>query len=149
MGRTLAERLRRLLPAVWLGLLLSVAFIAAPAPFAVLASADAGRVNARVFLHEAWASVALALLLWLLERWRAQRLAAAGQGSMFSTEMVLLVGVLLCTIGGHFALQPLLAAARAGQAGPSFGQLHALSVGLYCLKLLLVAGLAWRGAAPR
>jgi hypothetical protein len=148
-GRALAERLRRLLPASWLGLLLAVAFIAAPAPFAVLAPAEAGRVNARVFLHEAWVSVGLALLSWLLERGRARQLAAAGQGSVFSTEMVLLVGVLLCTFGGTFALQPMLEAARTGHAGLSFGQLHALSVALFGLKLLLVATLAWRAAAPR
>lgn len=145
---TAVERLRRLLPAVWLGLVLCVAFIAAPAPFALLPAADAGRVNGRVFLHEAWVGIGLALLLWLVERARALRAVRAGHGSMLSTEMVLLVGVLLCTFGGYFAIQPLLPAARAGQTALSFGQLHALSVLLFGLKGVLIAALAWRGSRP-
>jgi Domain of unknown function (DUF4149) len=140
------ERLRRLLPALWLGLVLGVAFVAAPAPFAVLSSADAGRVNGRIFLTEAWIGVALALLLWLLERARARRAVQAGQGSMLSTEMILLVGTLLCTFAGYFALQTMLPAARAGQGSLSFAQLHAISVALFALKALLVGALAWRAA---
>ena len=140
------ERLRRLLPGAWLGLLLCVALVAAPAPFAVLSAADAGRVNGRIFLNEAWISIGVALLLWLLERGRARRAAEAGQGSLLSTEMILLVGTLLCTFGGYFAVQPLLPAARAGQAALSFGQLHLLSVVLFGGKTLLVAALAWRGS---
>ncbi len=144
------ERLRRLLPAAWFGLLACVAFIAAPAPFAILANAaDAGRVNGRIFVLEAWTSVALALLLWLLERGRARRAAEAGQGSIFSTEMILLMGTLLCTLGGYFAVQPLLASARAGQTLLSFGQLHLVSVSLFGVKLLLVAMLAWRTSGGR
>ncbi len=145
----MAERLRLLLPAAWFGLLACVALIAAPASFAVLAVVDAGRVNGRIFMHEAWTSVALALLLWLLERGRARRAAQAGKGSVFSTEMLLLGGTLLCTFGGYFALQPLLPAARAGQTLLSFGQLHLVSVSLFGLKLLLVASLAWRASAAR
>lgn len=140
------ERLRRLLPGAWLGLLLCVALVAAPAPFAVLPAADAGRVNGRIFLNEAWISIGVALLLWLLERGRARRASESGQGSLLSTEMVLLVGTLLCTFGGYFAVQPLLPAARTGQAALSFGQLHLLSVVLFGLKTLLVAALAWRGS---
>ena len=141
------ERLRRLLPALWLGLVLGVAFVAAPAPFAVLSSADAGRVNGRIFLSEAWIAVGLALVLWLLERARARRALEAGQGSMLSTEMILLVGTLLCTFGGYFALQPMLPAARVGQGPLSFGQLHGLSVALFAVKALLIAALAWRASA--
>lgn len=142
------ERLRRLLPAVWLGLVLCVAFIAAPAPFAVLSSADAGRVNGRLFVHEAWVAIGLALLLWMLERSRALRAARAGQGSMLSTEMILLAGTLLCTLGGTFAVQPLLVAARAGQTTLSFGQLHLVSVALFGIKGVLIAVLAWRASRP-
>jgi Domain of unknown function (DUF4149) len=142
------ERLRRLLPAMWLGLVLSVAFVAAPAPFAVLSAADAGRVNGRIFQSEAWIAVGVALVLWLLERARARRAVEAGHGSMLSTEMILLVGILLCTFGGYFALQPMLPAARAGAGPLTFGQLHALSVALFAVKGLLVAALAWRASRP-
>jgi hypothetical protein len=145
-----AQRLRRLLPAVWLGGLACIGAIAAPASFAVLSRADAGRVNGRIFAIEAWVSIALALLLWGLERARARRAAAAGQGSVLSTEMVLLLGALLCTFLAAFGVQPLIEAARQGQAVPlGFGPLHGISVGLFGLKLLLVAALAWRAAAMR
>jgi hypothetical protein len=141
----LAERLRLLLPGAWFGLLACIALVAAPAAFAVLPAADAGRVNGRIFVVEAWASIAIALLLWLLERGRARR----GSGSVLSTEMILLLGALACTIAGSFAVQPLMPAARAGQGPLSFGQLHLLSVSLFGLKALLVALLAWRAAAAR
>ena len=143
-----AERLRRLLPALWLGLLAGLAAIATPAPFAEVAREVAGRINGRMLAQEAWFSIAVALLLWLLERGRARRAAAAGRGSVLSTEMVLLLATLLCTLLGYFVVQPLLPAARLGQGAFSFGQLHAASVGFYAVKLLLVATLAWRAAAP-
>jgi hypothetical protein len=142
-----AERVRRLLPAAWFGLLACVAFIASPAPFAEVARDVAGRINGRVFLREAWVSVGLALALWWLERARARRAAEAGQGSVLNTEMVLLLATLLCTFVGYFAVQQLLPAAREGQGLLGFGALHAISVGLFGLKLLLVAALAWRAAA--
>ncbi|MBP6902921.1 MAG: DUF4149 domain-containing protein [Burkholderiaceae bacterium] len=140
----LQDRLRRLLPALWLGVLLCIAFIATPAPFASLAPADAGRVVARIFVQEAWLSLALAALLFVIERQQARRAAAAGRGSQLSTEMLLLAGVAFCTLAGYFGVQPLLAAARAGQGALSFGQLHALSFGLFGLKMLLLGWLAWR-----
>jgi len=146
----LLERLRRLLPAAWLGVLGCIAAVAAPAAFAVLARADAGRVNGRIFQLEAWISIATALVLWLLERARARRAAAAGLGSLLSTEMVLLLATLLCTFIAAFGVQPLIEAAREGRPVPlGFGPLHGLSVGLFGVKLLLVAVLAWRAAAAR
>ncbi|MCA0244391.1 MAG: DUF4149 domain-containing protein [Proteobacteria bacterium] len=143
-----AERIRRLLPALWLGLLAAVALIGTPAPFAELARDVAGRVAGRMLLREAWFSIVVALLLWMLERGRALRAAAAGRGSVLSTEMVLLLATLLCTLLGYFIVQALLPAARLGQGALGFAQLHAVSVGFYAVKLLLVATLAWRAAAP-
>jgi len=61
---------------------------------------------------------------------------------------VLALGAVFCTVAGYFALQPLMAAARAGQGTLSFGQLHAISAAFYALKLVLVALLAWRVASP-
>ena len=146
----LAERLRRLLPGVWLGLLLAIGALSAPASFALVARAEAGRLNAYLFVREGWVSVALALLLVLLERTRARRAAAAGRGSALSAELLLLLGTLVCTLAGAHGVQPLMEQARAGVPGaPGFGTLHAISVGLYGLKLLLVAALAWRAAAAR
>ena len=144
----MAERLRRLLPAVWAGLLLCVAFIATPAPFATLPAADAGRVVGRVFVQEAWASLALAFWLVAAERRRAKDAAEVGAGSVLSTEMLLLFGTMFCTVAGHFGLLPLMPAARRGAGQLSFGQLHAISVLFFGVKTLLVLTLAWRVAKP-
>ena len=143
------ERLRRLLPALWAGLLLCIAGLATQAPMALLGKADAGRVVGRIFLQEAWLSLALALLLLAVERTRARRAAQHGQGSILSAEMLLVLGTSFCTVLGYFVVQPLLAAARAGQGGMTFGQLHAVSLGLFGLKTVLVLVLAWRAARPQ
>ena len=127
-------RLARLLPGVWLGLLLTIAAVATPAAFAALPTADAGRVVGLIFPKEAWTSLVLtALLLWLL---RGVKGCAP-----------LLWGAAACTLLGYFALQPLVPAARAGQVALSFGQLHLISTLFYGLKTALVLVLAWRGAA--
>jgi hypothetical protein len=144
----LALRLRMLLPALWAGVLLCIALMATPAPFAALAPADAGRVVARIFAQEAYASLGAAALLFLLERRFAREVAEAGQGSVFSTNLLLVLGTLFCTVAGYFAVQPMMAAARAGQGAVSFAALHGVSMGFFALKTLLVCSLAWRVAKP-
>lgn len=141
----MAERLRRVLPGLWAGLMLALGAVAAPSLFALLDRADAGRVAGRLFAVEAQLSLVLCVALGLLERRRAARRAEAGAGSRVSAELLLVLGALFCTVLGHFALQPMMEAARAGQGAWSFGALHGLSSGLFLLKGLLVATLAWRG----
>jgi Domain of unknown function (DUF4149) len=136
------ESLRRLLPGLWAGVLLTVALVATPAPFALLAKADAGRVVARVLAHEAYVSLALAVVLLGLERVRAKRQSDAGTGSQFSLEMGLAAGALFCTVTGYFGLQPMMAAAKSGQGPLSFGQLHAANAAFFAVKALLVLLLA-------
>ncbi|GCL63367.1 DUF4149 domain-containing protein [Pseudaquabacterium pictum] len=145
----LLERLRRLLPGLWAGMLLCIAAIAAPAAFALLERPVAGQVVGWLFQREAWTSVVLAVLLLAIERSRARAAAATGQGSVLSTEILLLLGTVFCTVAGYFALQPLMAAARAGQGALSFGQLHFISVGFFVAKLLCILALAWRAAGAR
>ena len=106
----MGEHLRRLLPGLWAGVLLCIAAIAAPAVFAQLERADAGRVVGRIFVQEAWLSLALGALLLVIERARAQRAAEAGTGSILSTEMLLVLGAVFCTVAGYFALQPMMPA---------------------------------------
>lgn len=142
------ERLRRLLPGPWAGVLLCIAAIAAPAAFALLDRPAAGRVVGWLFQREAWLSLVLAVLLLAIERPRARAAAAAGRGSVLSTEMLLLLGTVFCTVAGYFALQPLMDGARSGQGPLGFGQLHAISVAFFGLKLLCIAALAWRAASP-
>jgi len=144
----LSSRLGAWLAGLWAGVLLCVAFIATPAPFATLASADAGRVVARIFAQEAYVSVACALALLLIVRKRSRLAASASTGSVFGADVLLVLGTLFCTVAGYFGLQPMLVAARAGQGGISFGALHGASVALFALKAILVLALAWRLGAP-
>ncbi len=140
------ERWRRLLPGLWAGWLLCVALLATPAPFATLLQADAGRVVGRMLAQEAYSALAFGIVLLVLERAAARRLASQGTGSQFSAGMALALGALFCTVAGYFALQPMMAAARAGQGALSFGQLHALSAAFFVVKAALVLVLAWRAA---
>ncbi len=143
------ERLRRLLPGLWAGWLLCVALLATPAVFAQLSGAEAGRLVGRMLAQEAYTSLALGLLLLVLERLAARRAVLAGTGPQFSVGMVLALGAVFCTVAGYFGVQPLMPAARLGQGALSFGQLHAVSAGFFVLKTLLVLALAWRALSPR
>lgn len=138
------QRFAVVIAGVWAGLLACIAAIAAPAAFATLARADAGRFVGRVFLVEAYLSLGLAVLLFLVERRRTRDAAEAATGSLFSANLVLLLGTLFCTVAGYFAIEPMMAAARLGQGPWTLGALHAASVGLFVLKGLLVLALAWR-----
>ena len=140
-------RFASVLAGIWAGVLASLGVIAAPAAFATLASADAGRAAGRMFEVEAYLSLAVAIVLFAIERQRSRTAAAAGTGSVFSANLVLLLGTLFCTVAGYFATQPMMAAARAGQGSMSFAALHAVSGGLSVLKGLLVLALAWRLSA--
>ncbi len=138
------ERWRRLLPGLWAGWLLCVALLATPSAFATLLPSDAGRAAARMLGQEAASALALGVILLLLERTAARR---AG-GPAFSLGMGLALGAIFCTVAGYYAVQPMMAAARLGQGGLSFGQLHAVSAAFYIVKLALVLALAWRAASP-
>jgi hypothetical protein len=132
------------LAGLWAGVLLCIALLAAPSTFAVLPPADAGRAVGRMFAQEAYLSLLLVMLLFAFERKRALVDARSGRGSVLSTNILLLMGVLFCTVAGYFAVQPLMAAARAGQGAWSFAALHGASAGFFGLKALLVCVLAWR-----
>ena len=140
------SRVAAVVVGLWAGVLLCIGAMAAPAAFAVLGSVDAGRFVARLLGQEAYLSLGLAVLLFLIERARTRRAARAGPGSVFSAELLLLLGTLFCTVAGYFAVQPMMAAAKAGQGPWSFGALHAVSGGLFLLKGVLVLALAWRMA---
>lgn len=144
-----ATRVAALLAGLWAGAILAIGLIGAPAGFAVLGTpAEAGRVAGRMFSVEAPLSMALAVVIFLLERRRARDEAEAGRGSQFNANMLLALGALFCTVAGYYAIQPMMAAARAGQGAWSFGALHAASTVFFGLKGLLVLALAWR-LAPR
>ena len=138
-----ATRFGGWLAGLWAGALLAIALLAAPAAFAVLPAADAGRVVARIFAREALASLALSALLFVIVRQRARAAAVRG-GSVVDADVLIVLGTLFCTIAGYYAVQPMMAAARAGQGPLSFGALHGMSLAFFALKGLLVMTLAWR-----
>jgi len=143
-------RLQMLLAALWGGFLLCVAFAAAPSAFAVLDRASAGLFVGRLFFFEAKVSLAVALILLLLERRRARDAVDAGATSnIFSTELLLPAIALFCTIAGYYGLQPLMADARAGTGVASFAALHGASLAFFAVKGLAVLALAWRVSRPR
>ena len=127
---------------LWAGVLLGVGLIGAPAGFAAALPEIAGRAAGRMFAQEAYLSLALALAMCLLLRRRPQ--GQIQPGAVFSVNLMLTLGALFCTVAGYFALQPMMAAARAGEGAVSFGALHGLSAGFYALKTGLVVALAWR-----
>ncbi|MDN3543480.1 DUF4149 domain-containing protein [Kinneretia asaccharophila] len=139
------QRAQALLAALWGGLLLCVAGLAAPNAFAVLERAQAGAYVGRLFSLEAHTSLALGLLLMMM----ARRLARDGQVRTLSPDLLLPAGALFCTVAGYFALQPMMAAARAGQGALSFATLHGISLALFGLKIVLVLALAWRASSRR
>ena len=134
------SRVAAVLAGLWAGMLLCIALVATPATFAMLFPADAGRVVGRIFSVEAYTSLTLALVLITLERRRSEQ--------AMSATVMLLLGAAFCTVAGYFAVQPMMAGARAGQGSLSFGTLHAISLGFFALKGFLVLGVAWR-LAPR
>lgn len=138
------ERARRLIPGLWAGVLLCIALIATPAPFATLPVHDAGRVVGRIFAQEAYLSLVLGVLLLLMERRAA---TAAPGGSRFTTSMILALVAIFCTVFGYFGLQPMMEAARAGEGGWTFGQLHGASLLFFGGKIVAVGALAWRCTA--
>lgn len=140
-------RLSIMVAGLWAGLVASVGFVAAPAAFAVLERAQAGTYVGRVFSVEAHASLVLAVVVVLLERRLAARAHRESGVSALSTETVLALLALFCTVAGYFAVQPMMDAARAGQASWSFATLHTVSLGFFALKGVVLLALVWRQSA--
>lgn len=139
-----AERIAAWMAGLWAGILWGVALIGAPAGFATTTVETAGRAAGRMFAQEAYLSLGLAVVLFILCRRAARRAAEEGTGSVLSADMLLVMGTLFCTVAGYFAIQPMMAAAKAGTSAASFGVLHGISTGFYGLKAVLVSVLAWR-----
>ncbi len=102
-----------------------------------------------MFAIEAYASLAVAILILVLLRRIGARFGESNPSAGFNTNVLLVLGSLFCTITGYFVLHPMLAAAKAGESGLSFGALHGLSAACFALKALLVLALAWRLTSAR
>ncbi len=140
-----SERLRRLLPGIWFGLLLAIALIATPAANGTLDKASFGAVARAIFAREAPASLVFGVLILVIERRDALARHRATGVSQYSLEMALAVGALFCTVAGYYGLEPMMEQARTGAAVPlTFLPLHAISLAFFGVKGLLVLALAWR-----
>jgi len=142
-------RLQSLLSAMWGGLLLAVGGLAAPSLFVVLDRQAAGTGAGQIFQMEARVSLAVAIVLFVLERRRVRDLIEEGRStSAMSATLLMALGALFLTVFGGFVLHPLIQAAKAGQPSAlSFGALHGISAALYWAKTVLVLVLAWRLSA--
>lgn len=114
-----------------------MALLAAPNAFATLARPEAAQYVARLFQLDARISLAVALLLMLMEQ-RLQREATPGR-LRFSAGLLLPALALAAVVGGYEALQPLMADAR-GTA--HFAMLHGLSMAAFAAKTLCALALA-------
>ncbi|MBB5204148.1 hypothetical protein HNQ51_001441 [Inhella inkyongensis] len=132
--------MRGLLAALWAGQLLTVALLAAPNAFAVLARPEAAAYVQRLFALDAKISLGLGLLMVLMEQ-RLQRWAHP-ERVYFSAGLLLPALTIGLTVLGHEVLVPQMAAARV--AGEGFAWLHGLSMAAFAGKTLAVLTLAWR-----
>ena len=139
------ERLRRLLPGLWFGVLLAIALVATPAASTSLDKASFGAVARAIFAREAPTSLVCGVLILAIERRDAFARHLATGVSQFSTEMMLAAGAIFCTVAGYYGLLPAMEQARAGApTALTFLQLHALSLAFFGAKGVLVLALAWK-----
>jgi hypothetical protein len=140
-----SDSLRRLLPGVWFGVLLAIALIATPAASMSLDKVSFGAVARAIFAREAPTSLILGVVLLVIERRDALARHLATGVSQFSTEMVLAIVALFCTVAGYYGLEPMMSQARSGAATSlTFLQWHAISLAFFGVKGLAVLALAWK-----
>jgi len=139
---------RLLVAALWAGSLWALGYIAAPAAFAVLGSAQAGDLVAVLLSRQAWLSIACALLLFVLLR-RSTDLAPARQRFL----NLLVLAMLACTLVIFVGLQPAMAQLRelAGEGGvraspywTRFAVMHGVSQLFHIVQSVLGAWLLVR-----
>jgi hypothetical protein len=129
---------RRVVVALWAGLLLTVGALVAPALFRVLPErALAGLVAGELFHLVTLLSVPAAAVAFLLH--------AGGAGPLRHRAWSLVPALLL--LANEYALRPVMEAARAaGRVTPAFMAWHALSAALYAAATVVALLLLVREA---
>lgn len=135
------DKARLLVAALWAGSLWAVGYLVAPTLFATLERQLAGQIAGTMFHSMAMLSLgcgaAMGVLLFTGTRdWTPKRRR---------TVLLIVVGMVMCTVVSHFGIQPLMAAAKASGDG-SFGKLHGISSSIYLVQSLLAAWLLWKQA---
>lgn len=129
---------RFLIAVLWVGSLWTIGYIVAPILFATLPDRSlAGTIAGRLFRGEAWISLfcAVSLIAILL------RQGAAHPNARIC--LILVCGMLGCTLIGYFGLQPFMAALRENEGLASeavrarFGMLHGVSSAFYLAQSVL------------
>ena len=139
---------RLLVAALWAGSLWTLGYIAAPAAFGVLDSAQAGNLVAVLLTRQAWLSIACALLLFVLLR-RSGDLAPPRRRFL----NLLVLAMLACALVIFVGLQPAMAHLRelAGEGGvraspywTRFAVMHGVSQLFHVVQSILGAWLLVR-----
>lgn len=144
----LVRHVRLLLATVWVGSLWTIGYIVAPILFAVVENKIlAGTIAGKLFQAEAWLSLACGLLLVYLCNLTAYKFSIKERRLV----LLLIAGMLTCTVAGYFVLNPYMVDLRElmhGAVGPDlivvkskFGLLHGLSSVIYLLESLLAVAL--------
>jgi hypothetical protein len=136
-------KIRLLVAALWAGSLWAVGYLVAPTLFLTLDKSVAGSIAGSIFgamaLLSLGCGVAMGLLLWLgTPDWTAARRRGV---------LLLIVGMVMCSVVSHFGLQPMMAAARGASeaaAQARFGMLHGISQGIYLVQSVLAGYLLWK-----
>jgi hypothetical protein len=146
-----AQRLFILIAGLWVGSLLAVGYLVAPAIFSTMTDRQAaGMVAGSIFKLEAYLSLIVSISLMVL----ANLLVNRGLNH-FRLIRWLLLAMLLCSIAAAFVLIPWMNTLRDNallqgmpvMLSPSatlFGRLHGVSSILFMLQSLLGITLVWR-----
>lgn len=146
-----AQRLFILIAGLWVGSLLTIGYIVAPAIFSTMTDRQAaGMVAGSIFRIEAYLSLIVCIGLMVL----ANLLVNRGL-HQFRLIRWLLLGMLLCSIAAAFIFIPWMNALRDNalaqgmpvMVSPSatlFSRLHGLSSILFMLQSILGITLVWR-----
>jgi hypothetical protein len=134
---------RRLVAALWAGSLWAVGYLVAPTLFASVNGTLAGEMVGRLLRSEAWLSIASAAVMLVLLRF-APELEARRRRLL----MMVVLGMLACTLVVYLGIQPVMAQLREA-AGPGgvrgspqwtrFAILHGISQLVYVIESVLAA----------
>lgn len=147
----IAQRFFLIVAGLWVGSLLTVAYLVAPTIFASLQDRQvAGMIAGAIFRVEAYVSVVACVGLLVLANLLVNR-----KLDQYRMIRWILLAMLVCSALASFALIPYMDALReeaflqgmSVMASPSatlFGRLHGISSGLFLIQSLLGLYLIWR-----
>lgn len=152
------RRLRLLIIAAWCGMTWTIGYVVAPALFGMLSGrALAGDIAGAMFQVQGWVSVIAGLLLLVFAMFVPPPPGEARKSTLDQTDVRIVIAMVICTLIGYFALQPLISVLRGAMAAHAqmsdgssidakFAIVHGVSAGFYLAHSLLGAWLVMRQA---